>query len=231
MKPKFGALWIGLILAAVATILLIALPGSANLYAAYAFCLIGIAMMVAGVWGTDDNAPASYALLGQVGWFLPVSLFISVIVLVLQGVGVFTLPVLWHCIAQIIPLAFAGIRVIAVYTGKQEIERVDKRVEEQRGKLAVMVNTVTALQQKVNAFPEEQRVAATKALKQVIDDLRYSDPMSTTAVQMLDSEIESGVSLLKNSCNAENAAQFVSECESLCSLIQERNTILKASKS
>ncbi len=64
MKPKYGALCIGLTLVAVATILLIALPGSANLYAAYAFCLIGIAMMIAGVWATDDNAPASYALLG-----------------------------------------------------------------------------------------------------------------------------------------------------------------------
>lgn len=231
MKPKYGALCIGLILAAVATILLIALPGSANLYAAYAFCLIGIAMMVAGVWRTDDNAPASYALLGQVGWFLPVSLFVSVIVLVLQGVDVVTLPVLWHCIMQIIPLAFAGIRIVAVYTGKQEIDRVDKHVEEQRGGLAAMVNTATVLQPKVNAFPEEQRVAAAKALKQVIDGLRYSDPMSTTAVQTVDSEIESGVSLLKNSCNAENMAQFVSECEALCALIHERNALLKASKS
>lgn len=231
MKPKYGALCIGLILAAVATILLIALPGSVNLYAAYVFCLIGIAMMVAGVWASDDNAPASYALLRQVGWFLPVSLFISVVVLVLQGVGVVTLPVLWHCIVQIIPLAFAGIRIIALYTGKQQIEDVDKRVVLQKDRITAMINNAAALQPKVNAFPEKQHVAAAKALKQVIDGLRYSDPMSTTAVRMVDSEIESGVFLLKNSCNAENATQFVSECEVLCSLLQERNTVLKGKRS
>lgn len=231
MKPKFGALWIGLILAAVATILLIALPGSANLYAAYAFCLIGIAMMVAGVWATDDNAPASYALLGQVGWFLPVSLFISIVVLVLQGVSVVTLPVLWHSIVQIIPLAFAGIRIVAVYTGKKYIEDVDKRVGAQKDRLATMINSMAALQPKVNTLPEEYRADATKALKQVMEGLRYSDSMSTPTVQALDSEIEMGVSLLKNSCNAESAEQFISECAALCTLIRERSNALKTSKS
>lgn len=231
MKPKYGALCIGLILAAVATILLIALPGSANLYAAYAFCLIGIAMMVAGVWATDDNAPASYALLGQVGWFLPVSLFISVVVLALQGVGVVTLPVLWHSIVQIIPLAFAGIRIIALYTGKQQIEDADKRVAAQKDRIAAMINNVAALQAKVNALPEEYRSDAAKALKQVMEGLRYSDPMSTPAVQALDSKIEMSVSLLKNSCNADGAAQFISECAALYARIRERDNTLKADKS
>lgn len=231
MKPKYGALCIGLILAAVATILLIALPGSANLYAAYIFCLIGITMMVAGVWETDDNAPASYAQLGQVGWFLPVSLFISVVVLALQGVGVFTLPLLWYCIVQIIPMAFAGIQIVAVFIGKREIERVDTHVKDQRNKFTGIVNTTTILQQKINTFPEEQRIVATKALKRVIDGLRYSDPVSTPTVHSLDSKIESGVFMLNSSCTIESITHFVSECDDLYILIQERSNTLKLSKS
>lgn len=231
MKPKYGALCIGLILAAVATILLIALPGSANLYAAYAFCLIGIAMMVAGVWATDDNAPASYALLGQVGWFLPVSLFISVVVLVLQGVGVVTLPVLWHCIVQIIPLAFAGIRIIAVYTGKQQIEDVDKRVASQRGDIHSQINKVAALQSKIRAFPEEQRVEAQHAAKQLEDALRYSDPLSGGIVDSLDKQIAESIAQLEAYCSVGGIDRFIESCQTICDLIRDRNNALKAAKS
>lgn len=231
MKPKYGALCIGLILAAVATILLIALPGSANLYVAYAFCLIGIAMMVAGVGATDDNAPASYALLGQVGWFLPVSLFISVVVLVLQGVSVVTLPVLWHCIVQIIPLAFAGIRVIAVYTGKQEIGRMDKRVGEQHSFLYIQVNKVTALQSKTCVFPEERSSEAQRVVKKVEDALRYSDPMSGGITDALDKQIAESIAQLDVLCSVDGTDQFITSCQKICNLIRERNNTLIAAKS
>ena len=230
MKPKFAALWIGLILAAVVTILLIVLPKLANLYAAYVFCLIGIAMIIAGVWATDDNAPASYALLGQVGWFLPISLFISVVVLVLQNVGVIALPVLWHCIVQIIPLTLAGIHVIAVYTGKQEIECVDKQVEAQKARFTAMINTATVLHQKVYMWPEEQRVAAEKALTQVIEELRYSDPMRNVNVAEMDQQIVEKICTLQSTCNTDNAHDFIAHCESICAEIQYRNGILKSSK-
>lgn len=230
MKPKYGALCIGLILAAVATILLIALPGSANLYAAYVFCLIGIAMMVAGVWVASDNSPSSFALLGQVAWFLPISLIISVIVLVLQGANVFVVPVVWHSIMQIIVLAFAGIRIISVYIGKQEIETIDKQVSAQRNRFSAMQNTASALLARIDMCPEEQRSKAAKSLKQLIDTLRYSDPISSRAVQALDEEIEQGISDLSQSFSADNIERFVTECNGLCSLIRERNNILKNSK-
>ncbi len=95
------------------------------------------------------------------------------VVLVLQGVGVVTLPVIWHSIVQIIPLAFAGIRIIAVYSGKQEIKRIDGRVATQKDRISAMINNAAALQPKVNALPKEYRADAAKALKQVMEGLRY----------------------------------------------------------
>jgi len=231
MKPKYGALCIGLILALVATILLIPLPGSANLYAAYVFCLAGIALMIAGVWATDDNAPASYALLGQVSWFLPVSLFVSVVVLVLQHTEAYTLSLLWHCIIQIILLAVSAIRIISIYVGKKNIEDTDKRIDSQRNRLSSVLNVANALLPKVNSLQAEYRIEAYKALKQVIDGLRYSDPISTNAVLEQDTEIEKRVAELKENCKDEHVKQFVAECQMLTDLICERNGILKASKS
>ena len=82
--PKFGTLLIALILAAVATLLFVLIPGSANLTVAYVFCLIGIVLMEGGfLLATTKNVPASYALIGQTGRFLPWSLVVSVIVLML----------------------------------------------------------------------------------------------------------------------------------------------------
>lgn len=231
MKPKYGALCIGLILALVASLLLIPLPGSANLYAAYVFCLMGIVLLVAGVWATDDNAPASYALLGQVAWFLPVSLFISAVVLVLQHTEAYRLSLLWHCIIQVILLSVAAIRIVLIYVGKKSIADTDKRVAQQRNSLAAVLNEANALQAKVNALPEEIRIEANKALKQVIESLRFSDPMSTNAVQEMDAEIEKRVAELKGNCKTESAEQFVAGCQALIDLIRERNGVLKASKS
>ena len=230
MRARYGALIIGVILAAVATLLLIALPGSANLTAAYVFCLIGIAIMVIGVWVTEDNSIFSYALLGQVAWFLPISLIISVIVLALQGMRVLTMPVVWHSILQIVPLAFAGIRIVAVYIGKHEIGKSDKKISANRNRLNAMTSAAEALQTTANALPENCRMTASKALKQVMESLRYADPVSAESVRELDLQIEAAVGGLKALCCAETVDRFAEECGRVCALIRERNRTLRMSK-
>lgn len=231
MKPKLGSLLIGLILAIVATVLLLAIPSSANLYVAYAFCLLGIAALVVGVWAADKkDFPATYAVEWQTAWFLPLSVAVSVVVLLLQGFAIYTLATIWHVIIQVALLSVVGIRVISVYTGKEYIQNIDAQVAEKTGRMSSLVADVNTLQSKADKLPEEQRAAAKQAIKKVAEALRYSDPMSTAAVQALDEEISEGVRGIADQCVPGSEDELLEACDAVCAKIRERNERLKADK-
>lgn len=231
MKPKHGALCIGIILAIIATILLIALPGSGNLYVAYGFCLVGITLMVAAVWIANiKNVPVSYAILWQAAGFLPVSLTVSIIVLALQGVKVFTLPAIWHAIVQIILLAITSIRLIGIFSGKNYIEKTEGKVAVQRSRLLNLVAEVETLQYKANAFSDDESKSVRTAIKQVAEALRYSDPMSTDAVAEIDTQIEKKIEKLILVYAAGNIETIVAICGDICTDIKTRNAHLKICK-
>ena len=216
--PKYGALLIALILAAVATLLFVLIPGSANLTVAYVFCLIGIALMEGGfLLATARNVPASYALIGQTGRFLPWSLVVSVIVLVLERIGLFTMPTVWHAAIQVILLAFSSIKMVQIFSGAAYIEQLEEQVAEKRNAWVDLTNRANML------AAREQDAEAKAALQKVADALRYADPMSVTASKKIDEQIET---LLEQAHGDECKAK----CDELLLLIQERNMIVKANK-
>lgn len=216
--PKFGALLIALILAAVATLLFVLIPGSVNLTVAYVFCLIGIALMEGGfLLATAKNVPASYALIGQTGRFLPWSLAVSVIVLVLERIGLFTLPTVWHAAAQVILLANTSIKMVQIFSGAAYIEQVEERVAEKRNAWVELTDRANML------AAREQDFESKAALKKVAEALRYADPMSVAASEEIEGRIEA---LLEQA----QGAECKRNCEELMLLIQERNMIVKAGK-
>lgn len=216
--PKFGALLIALILAAVATLLFVLIPGSANLTVAYVFCLIGIVLLEGGfLLATTKNVPASYALIGQTGRFLPWSLVVSVIVLVLERIGLFTLPTVWHAAVQMILLAISAVRFVQIFSGAAYIEQLEEQVAEKRNAWGDLIN-------RANMFAaREQNAEAKAALKKVAEALRYADPMSVAASKAIEEQIET---LLEQAHGDECKAK----CEELLLLIQERNMLVKAGK-
>ena len=218
MKPKYGALLIALILASIATLLFILLPPSANLTVAYIFCLVGIALMEGGfLIANIRNVPASYALLGQTGKFLPVSLVVSVLVLVSERIGIFTLPTVWHVAVQIVLLAVSAIRLVQIFSGAAYINEVEDKVAAKRTAWLELANQANLL------AAREQNADAKVALKKVADALRYSDPRGVTASQ----EIEGRIEALLGQVQGESCGD---KCSELLLLIQERNMIVKANK-
>ena len=218
MKPKYGALLIALILASIATLLFIMLPPSANLTVAYIFCLVGIALMEGGfLIANIRNVPASYALLGQTGKFLPVSLVVSVLVLVSERIGIFTLPTVWHVAVQIVLLAVSAIRLVQIFSGAAYINEVEDKVAAKRTAWLELANQANLL------AAREQNADAKVALKKVADALRYSDPRGVTASQ----EIEVRIEALLGQAQGESCSD---KCNELLLLIQERNMIVKANK-
>lgn len=231
MKAKFGALCIGIILAMIATIFLIVLTGSANLYVAYVFCLLGIICMVTAVFVADvKSIPSTYANIRQAVSFLPLSLIASTIVLILQGTQIFVLPAVWHAVIQVVLLATIGIKLIGIASGKEYIAALDKRIATQRSPISGIANEVDALQEKLKDFPEDKQADAEKALRRLTDMLRYSDPICTEAVAEMDSSIEKQVQVLKTVCSAAEVDTFTAECASICEAVRKRNEHLKSNK-
>lgn len=230
MKLKNGAIGIGAVIAIIATVLLVLLPASVNLYIAYVCCLIGIGMMVvSAIFFDKKDVPGSFAQLMQAAWFLPVSLAVSIIVLVIQGF--IAVPALAHIVAQFMLCAFAAIKLIGVNAGKDYIRNQDAVVLEKTTRIADLIAEVEVVNAKISVFPAEQRQKAQSVVRSLRDAIRYSDPMSNVSVAEYDKRIAEKVYHLQSICNENDAEVFITYCEDICNDIKYRNSVLKSSKS
>lgn len=215
---KYGALLIAIIFAVIATLLFVMLPGSENLTVAYVFCLVGIALMEGSFLLADArNVPASYALIGKTGRFLPVSLILSIAVVVLERIGVYTLSISWHVVLQTILLLLCAIPIVKIFAGAAYIDHVDEQVAVKRNNWGALVNQANVL------VAREQDAEIKAMLKKVADALRFSDPMGVATSADIEIRIETKLEYLHGEdCKA--------KCEELLRLIQERNAVVKAGK-
>lgn len=222
MKLKKGAIGIGLVLVIVATVLLLLLPVSVNLYIAYVCCLIGICMMMlSAIFFDKRDVSGSFAQLMQAAWFLPVSLAVSVIVLIAQ---IFiSIPPLAHGVVQFLLCAIAAIKLIGVNAGKNYIRTLDEKVSEKTARIADWLNAVDAV-----ARTTELSSDAQSAMRKLREAIRYSDPMSNAAVVEIDESITAKILALQG--NADNAEALIADCEAICGELKHRNSILKSTK-
>ena len=228
MKLKNGAIGIGFVLVIIATVLLLWLPASVNLYIAYVCCLIGIGMMiVSAVFFDKKDVPGSFAQLMQAAWYLPVSLAVSIVVLIVQEFV--EVPALVHIVAQFLLCAIAAIKLIGVNAGKDYIRSQDAVVLERTARIADLITEVDAA--KISVFPAEQQQRVHTAVRSLKETIRYSDPMSNVSVADLDRSIAEKVYMLQTKCSPDGTEAFIADCEKLCADIKYRNNVLKSSKS
>lgn len=222
MKLKKGAIGIGFVLAIVATVLLMLMPVSVNLYIAYICCLIGICMMMlSAIFFDKRDVPGSFAQLMQAAWFLPASLAVSVIVLIAQ----IFMPIspLAHGVVQFLLCAIAAIKLIGVNAGKDYIRAQGEKVSEKTARIADWLNAVDAVARTTALSPDAQ-----SAMRKLREAIRYSDPMSNDSVSSIDENIWMKILALQTDAN--NAEALVSDCEAICSELKHRNSILKSTK-
>lgn len=115
-------------------------------------------------------------------------------------------------------LGISGICLIGTETGREEINRVEEKVEKK-------VFYIKSLQVDVEMLASAETDAETKAaLTKLAEKIRFSDPMSSEALADLEAEIAANVKELKT---AENKAEII---KVLDSLITERNKKAKLLK-
>ena len=115
-------------------------------------------------------------------------------------------------------LGISAICLIGTETGREEINRVEEKVEKK-------VFYIKSLQVDVEILASAERDTDTKAaLTKLAEKIRFSDPMSNEVLADLEAEISAKVRELKT---AENKAEIITVLDSL---ITERNKKAKLLK-
>jgi len=230
---KQHILILGVLLAALAALLFFLLPITANLMISYVFWLIGILFLIASVYTLGAKGKSlimELPLFLQARSYLVLTAVISTIVLLLENLGLFTLPIAFHLAAQIAAILIVGVGVTKLTLGKSHIEAVDQKTADARNTLMSLITDVNALGSKVEELPGDVRPRVRKAIADVSDALRYSDPISTYAVKELDAEIASGVADLGRAMTARQINEILTHTHTLLSTIQNRSERLRNSK-
>ena len=115
-------------------------------------------------------------------------------------------------------LGISAICLIGTETGREEINRVEEKVEKK-------VFYIKSLQVDIEMLASAERDADTKAaLTKLAEKIRFSDPMSNDFLANLEAEISAKVKELKT---AENKAEIITVLDSL---VTERNKKVKIMK-
>jgi len=179
---------------------------------AYIIALGGIALLCLGRLYLFGN-PRSYPWLAafpRTAWrYLVTQLVISAVFVILEQVGIFTLPWTWFLVIHIVLFGFFARLLIVLKSGKDIIEKRGEHVDAKVGTLRFMQADVESLMRK---FPQHA-----KDLKPVAEALRYSDPMSHASLAAQEEQIQRGIKAMNDGAN------IAERCAELLRQIADRN--------
>lgn len=223
---KQHVLILGVLLAALAALLFFLLPVTANLIIAYIFWIIGIMFLTISVYALDAKGKSlimELPLFFKARTYLVLTAIISAIVLLLESLGLFTLPFTLHAIVQVAALFVIGIQVTKLNLGKSHIEEIGAKAADARNTLMSLVADINALKSKLDEMPGDVRPKVMKAIDDVSNALRYSDPIGTPTARELDDRIAVGVAELGRAVAGNQAEEALKRTKVLLADIEERN--------
>ena len=221
MKKKVMAYAVLAILFALFNVIAFAIPTekTATFWIAYAFSVVAFAIQI-GVWkfafkGADTlNSKFLGIPLISVG-----ARYLAVQVVAFAVFMAF--PVLPTWIPIVVCFVFLGISVICLIgteTGREEINRVEEKVEKK-------VFYIKSLQVDVELLAESESDPEIKAkLLKLADKIRFSDPMSSDALTEVEETIANKIEELKT---AENKSSLIATINLLLTERNKKTKILK----
>ena len=189
-------------------------------WVAYAFTVIAFALQIF-VWkktiGSSETLKSKF--LGfpiiHIGF---VYLLVQVIAFAVFIATATFLPDWVPIVVCVLILGISAICLITTEIGKDEVVRVEQKVQKK-------VSAMKVLQVDVEMLASSEKDPETKkAFTKLAEKIRYSDPMSDDALIELEGRIEEQIQLLKNSVNKLEAI------ENIESLVDERNAKCKILK-
>lgn len=217
---KQSILLIAAIMVAVATAFFLVVDITVLFITAYLFALLGIALLsFSKIYLINNlkNYPWIAAFPMTAFRYLVIQLGLSAGFVITENLVNWSLPIQWFLLFHIILLALFTIILLAMSRGKEIINQRDATVKEKVTTLRFMqVDAESLLRQS----PEHEQ-----DIKQVLDALRYSDPMSHSSLTVYDEQIQRGLMDLKN-----DGVDVPKQCAELLRLIADRNSRVKAMK-
>jgi len=137
---------------------------------------------------------------------------------------IFTIPYQYTLVINIVMLGACLIGLIGVNMGKEEIERIEAKVNEK-------VFFIKSLQGDVEGLASRASDGSLiKALKELADTIRYSDPMSSPLLATIENKIEIKTATLAEAVEADDAVSAKGSIDELQQLFAERNRKCKSLK-
>jgi hypothetical protein len=225
MNTKFLAI-IAILFAIVGGLFFLIIDISVLSICAYVLFLIGIAgAYYAFVW--LKNNPKSYPWGTSVPRLAIVSLLeqtiVSFTVVVLGRTEIFALNIWLFLIIQLVPMIIFLIKIVALIGGVKEIERVDEKIEENTSSWKSIIADCESV---LNYADSNQK----SYIKAVVEELKYSDPVSSPNIATFDSVIKDRISIIRECCSKDDSDIVKKQCEETIFLIKDRNNAVKLQK-
>ena len=225
-KQKLRIIAAGLIAIAALTALLIALPFASLTLAAYLFIVADIILFLATFWQIADSGIGRYLtnaafVLAIRPWVL-VSAALSVIFPVLELASIYAMPIVWFCVIQIFVFAVAGIVMLVIGAGQEEIEWQQNQKEQTTSTWKMLRCDIEAIMART---PAEFR----RSVGTVRDAIRFASPVSYPALASLEHTIRGDISALGVLIDGGHDG-VEALCMKICEEVKDRSNRLKTLK-
>ena len=210
------------------SVIAFALPFKMNgmFWLSYLFGILAIAIQIyvlkVAFNGTDSVKSKFYGFpIAQIGIiYMAVQLVLSIIFMALAAIA----PIWIAVILYVIALAVAAIGFIGADAMRDEIERQDIKLETDTSCMTTLRSLVYPL------AGQCEDAEAKKALEELADEFRYSDPVSSEALKTIEMELEIRVADLQKAVADGDANVISTECKKVMKTLAERNRLCKLGK-
>jgi len=216
-----------LIILAVFNVVVFVIPFNkgGGFWTGYGFSMLAILLSAAVSFYAFDREGLKSKFYGvpliSVTWLY---LVIQVIVgLIEMGLDFIPIPFQYGIALNTILLGACLIGLITVEAGKEEIERIDAQVKEK-------VFYIKSLQADVENLTGRASDDMKKMLKDLAETIRYSDPMSSPQLAVIENKIEAKAAGLTEAVGNANGDAIKALCDELQQLFAERNRKCKVLK-
>lgn len=134
---------------------------------------------------------------------------------------------IYYRTSLILNVILLGINIIIlsiVSTEKKEIDRVDKKVKEK----VFFIKNIQEELESTKAITENEKI--TNGLNELVDTVRYSDPMSSSKLFDIENDIEIKVAKLKDNIKENKESESIEGISEIKTLLAERNRKAKLYK-
>lgn len=225
-KNKGLSLVITFIIFAVYNIIAFLLPNGKGemFWTGYGFSMAAI-LLTAGVgFYTLERKGLKSKVYGVSLISLVWSYLIAQLIIGLLEMALPSIPFQYGIILNAILLGGCLIGLIAADIAIDEVERIDENVKK---KVSYIKSLQTDIESLVGKNKDE---AAKKALKDLAEAIRYSDPMSSSQLSAIENEIKVKAAGLTDAAVSADSAAIVSICGEMQQLVAERNRTCKTLK-